>query len=40
MYMDEHMDENTLLAVFGKAISVKMSGLEVMNKMAWNILGH
>ncbi len=40
MYAFEHMLDTMLLAVLGKAISVKMSGLAVKNKMAWKSSGH
>ena len=37
--MEEHIFEMILLAVLGKAISVKMRGLEVKNRMIRNIFG-
>ena len=40
MYALEHIEETMLLAVLGKAISVKMRGLAVKNRMAWKRSGH
>jgi hypothetical protein len=39
MYIEEHMLERILLAVFGNAISVKMRGLAVKKMIAWKIFG-
>jgi hypothetical protein len=40
MYAFEHILDTMLLAVLGNAISVKMRGLAVKNKMAWKRSGH